>query len=143
MALAGPDTDDMTTVSPGATVMSGLSAASKKPQCTVSAPAFRRWVCILCALSSETRSVAVQFPLVPAKAGTQCWIPACAGMSGREPSPTRPNQPDTRRDQEQHHGALIAAVGEASIDEGTEPGAADGAGQRHDGLHRHLPVQQS
>jgi predicted small lipoprotein YifL len=25
---------------------------------------------------------AVTYPLVPAKAGTQAWIPACAGMSG-------------------------------------------------------------
>jgi len=39
-----PETDDITTVSPGATVMSGLSVASKKPQWTVSAPASKRCV---------------------------------------------------------------------------------------------------
>jgi len=34
--LAMPDTVEMVTVSPLSTVSSGLSAASKKPQCTVS-----------------------------------------------------------------------------------------------------------
>ena len=40
----GPDTVEMVTVSPLSTVRSGLSLASKYPQCTVSAPASRRWV---------------------------------------------------------------------------------------------------
>jgi hypothetical protein len=42
-----PETVDMVTVSPLATVISGFSAASKYPQCTVSGAASRRWLAIL------------------------------------------------------------------------------------------------
>ena len=34
------------------------------------------------ALTSARFGAAFHLPLVPAQAGTQCWIPACAGMSG-------------------------------------------------------------
>jgi hypothetical protein len=45
--LAMPDTVEIVTVSPLSTVSSGLSAASKKPQCTVSGAASSRWFAML------------------------------------------------------------------------------------------------
>jgi len=51
--LAMPDTVEIVTVSPLATVSSGFSAASKKPQCTVSGAASIR----CCAMSSPANAL--------------------------------------------------------------------------------------
>src|SRR4051812_32585176 len=52
-----PDTVEIVTVSPLSMVMSGLSAASKKPQCTVSGAASSRWFM----LSPTSRQKALPF----------------------------------------------------------------------------------
>jgi len=55
--FAMPETVEIVTVSPLATVMSGLSAASKKPQCTVSGAASSLWFAIECPPNSRAPTI--------------------------------------------------------------------------------------